>query len=285
MKKILIFGIIILLILGVGCNETTPNNVEPPTTNNVEPPSQSNKNLTVSFIDVGQGDSILIQYQDQDMLIDCGDKNAGQKVSSYLKSRKVDTIEYLIITHADADHIGGCKNVLSDFTVKKVFLDGQEKDTSAYKDTVALIDTEEKIIAKGGFEDNLGSATWEILQANTGSEDTNQNSIVIRMDYYNQSFLFTGDCDRDCEKSLLDKNIDVDFLKVAHHCSQYGTTEEVLQKITPKLAFIQVAKVNKYGHPTQECLNNLANAGVEVHRNDLEGDIVLVTDGNNYWLI
>lgn len=237
------------------------------------------KNIKISFIDVGQGDSILIDGE-KDMLIDCGDNDKGDEVRRYLNSQDIKELEYLIITHTDADHMGGCEEVLNNFNVKNIMLDGQERTTATYRGVISLIDRKNKIIAKKGYSFNLGSIDFKVLHSNMGSTDSNQNSIVLKMNYNDISVLFTGDCDRNCEDELLNENIDVDILKVAHHCSRYGTSTDFLDRVTPKLAIISVGEGNRYRHPHQECLDNLRN--IEVYRTDLSGDIVLETDGKNY---
>ena len=235
-------------------------------------------NISIDFIDVGQGDSILINNK---MLIDCGDNDKGDNVVKYLKEKNISKLDYLVITHTDADHIGGCDDVLDSINVKKVMLDGQTRDTKSYLDVVKRVYNEEKIIPKEGYEFSFDDIKFKVLSSNIGSDDPNQNSIVLRMDYGKVSALFTGDCDRNCEERLLDKEINVDILKVAHHCSRYGTSKEFLDKVTPKIGIIEVGE-NNYGHPTDECLGNLKDNNVEIYRTDLEGNIKLMTDGINF---
>ena len=232
-------------------------------------------NISIDFIDVGQGDSILINNK---MLIDCGDNDKGDNVVKYLKEKNISKLDYLVITHTDADHIGGCDYVLDNIAVKKVMMDGQIRDTKSYLDVIKRIDDEEKIIPKENERFGFDDIEFKVLSSNIGSEDPNQNSIVLRMDYGKFSALFTGDCDRECESRLLNKDIDVDVLKVAHHCSRYGTGKEFLDMVTPKIGIIEVGE-NNYGHPTDECLSNLKDNNVEIYRTDLEGNITLITNG------
>ena len=235
-------------------------------------------NISIYFLDVGQGDSILV---DNKMLIDCGNNDKGDVVVNFLNKNNISSLDYLVITHTDADHIGGCDYVLDNIAVKKVMMDGQIRDTKSYLDVIKRIDNEEKIITKENDRFGFDDIEFKVLSSNILSEDPNQNSIVLRMDYGKFSALFTGDCDRECERRLLDKNIDVDVLKVAHHCSRYGTGKEFLDKVTPDIAVIEVGD-NTYGHPTGECLGNLKEKNIKIYRTDLNKDVNLVTDGVDF---
>lgn len=245
--------------------------------------AQTTGNISVHFLNVSQGDSIFISNKNQNMLIDCGPNGKGDEISNYLKNLGVKEISYLVITHTDADHIGGCEEILKNFNVDVIFMDGQVKDTQSYSDVIKLIDLEQLIIPDVCFSTNLGMGEFQIIHGNVKSENANQNSLVLTLKYGKTGFLLTGDCDSNCEKSLFNQNIDVDFLKVGHHCSEYGTTNEFLEKTTPKIAFISVGK-NSYGHPTENCLSRLNNRGISIYRTDLNGHIVLKTDGENYWV-
>lgn len=245
--------------------------------------TQTQGNLSVHFLNVSQGDSILISNNNQNMLIDCGPNGKGDEISTYLKNLGISEINYLVITHTDADHLGGCEEILKNFNVKMVFMDGQVKDTVSYRDVLKLIDTEQLIIPDICFSTNLGTGMIQFIHGNINSDNANQNSLVFTMKYGKTSFLFTGDCDSNCEKSLLSQDMDVDFLKIAHHCSEYGTTEEFLDSVIPRVAFISVGK-NSYGHPTQSCLSRLNQKGIQIYRTDLNGNIILKTDGENYWI-
>lgn len=245
--------------------------------------TQINGNLTISILNVSQGDSILVSNNNQNMLIDCGPNGKGDEISAYIKNLGISEINYLVITHTDADHLGGCEEILKNFNVSMVFMDGQVKDTASYRDVLKLIDTEQLIIPDVCFSTNLGMGLIQFIHGNVNSDNANQNSLVLTMKYGKTSFLFTGDCDSNCEKALLNQKIDVNFLKVAHHCSEYGTTEEFLEKTTPGIAFISVGK-NSYGHPTQSCLSRLNQKGIQIYQTDLNGNIILKTDGENYWI-
>lgn len=240
-----------------------------------------NSTLEIHFLNVSQGDAIFLRNRNETMLVDCGPSEAGETVSGYLASLDVYAIDYLVITHTDFDHLGGCAEILQKFYVKKVVMDGQKRDTLNYNRTVALITNETLVIAKkyGNFE--LGEADLTVLHANTGSPEPNQNSIVLIVYFGNFTLLLDADCDSECENSLLSENIDADVLKVAHHGSRYASSSEFLQKVSPEIAVISVGE-NSYGHPANETLERLGAAGAEILRTDANGTIILRTNGSGY---
>lgn len=240
-------------------------------------------NLTVLYLNVSQGDSIFISNNGENMLIDCGPNGKGDDISKELKTFGITSIDYLILTHNDADHIGGCEEILNDFNVKRIIMNGGVAESQSYKDVMKLIDKEELIIASNCVSSNLGISEWQIIHNNTYSDNENQNSIVIALKYGKTGFLFMGDCDSSCEKSLLSQSLDIDFLKIAHHGSKYSATDEFLDKTTPRIALISVGK-NSYGHPNPDCLSRLNERNIKILRTDVDGTIVLRTDGENYWI-
>lgn len=237
--------------------------------------------LFVDFIDVGQGDATLIRQGTTEMLIDCGKNSAGQTVVDFLKDKKVTSLEYLMITHPDSDHLGGCDDVLKNIEVKSVITNGLTKDTVSYEDVMAQIDTETLITAEPGKAYGIGPATVVILQANNDLADDNENSIVVKLTYGSQSVLFTGDCDNACEDKLMTKDISATILKVSHHGSKYATKINFLEKVKPTVAIISVGD-NSYGHPATETLDRLRQESVLVYRTDLDKDITIETDGVSY---
>ncbi len=242
-----------------------------------------NSTLEIFFLNVSQGDSIFLRNGNYTMLIDCGRSDKGKEISAYLAGLDVYKIDYLIMTHTDSDHIGGCAEILRKFFVKNVIVDGQKRETHAYIRTIAEIDDEKLIVAKKYDELLLGEAEMRILHANTGSDEPNQNSIVLVLYFGNFSALLAADCDGRCEADLLNENIDADVLKVAHHGSKYATSSVFLGKVTPELAVIEVGE-NNYGHPANETLERLRAAGAEILRTDLNGTIVLRTNGSGYYI-
>ena len=240
--------------------------------------------LYVSYIDVGQGDSMLLKVGDCDILIDAGTASYGSTVSSYLKKQGVDDIELMINTHPDADHCGGLTQVLKDFVVEEVWMSkNTSKTTTAYKNFVSAISSE-GLTAK---KPNKGTVftyeylTLTVIYSESVSGDTNNSSIVVMVEYGNFRFLFTGDVGEVVEPKLISSGYDLkcDVLKVGHHGSKYSSTAAFLSAVDAKYGVICVGADNSYGHPTSATLNRLANAGTSVYRTDKNGNVVFSTNG------
>ncbi|MEW6528593.1 MAG: MBL fold metallo-hydrolase [Candidatus Micrarchaeota archaeon] len=241
-----------------------------------------NSTLEIHFLNVSQGDSIFFRTGDYTMLVDCGTSNAGDKIIGYLTNLSVWKLDYLIITHTDFDHIGGCAEILQKFYVKNVIMDGQKRNNAVYNKTIAYLNNKTLIIPKKYEIYQLNNARMKILHANTGSEQPNQNSIVFMLYFGDFKLLMDADCDGECERSLLSENIDADVLKVAHHGSKFASSTEFLNRVTPTLAIIEVGE-NNYGHPDDGTLTRLRIIGAEILRTDLNGTIILKTNGSGYY--
>lgn len=244
--------------------------------------------LYVSYIDVGQGDSILIQVGDCDILIDAGTASYGSTVSNYLKKQGVDDIELMINTHPDADHCGGLTTVLNNFVVEEVWISKDtNKNTAAYKNFVAAI-SKEGLTAK---KPDVGTVyTYEylsitVLYSAKGS-DSNNSSIVVMLEYGSFKFLFTGDAGSEVENKLVSSGVDLscDVLKVGHHGSRYSSTAAFLSATGAEYGVICVGAGNSYGHPTSDALNRLKAAKISVYRTDLDGHVVFSTNGAELYL-
>ena len=245
--------------------------------------SQTNGTSTmVSFVDVGQGDSILITTADgHTILIDAGPPLAAGVLVSYLHNRSVSIIDALIITHPDADHLGGAADVLRDFTVLAVYHPGVAKNTSAYTSFIHSAQDEGCPIHTaadthvGDYLDLTASATFEVLNIDPTASDVNDASIVLEMRTTGKSFLFTGDISSDVEDRLIANpsfDLNIDVLKVAHHGSQYSTNNAFLDATSPEIAVISVGE-NTYGQPTNATLSRLFAHNVTVLRTDQMGTI------------
>jgi competence protein ComEC len=236
----------------------------------------------VSFIDVGQGDSILITTADsRTILIDAGPPLAAGALVSYLNNRSISVIDALIITHPDADHLGGAADVLRDFTVLSVYHPGMARNTSAYLSFIHAAEDEGCPIhtaldtRAGDYLALTASATIEVLNIDPNAADSNDASIVLEMRTPVKSFLFTGDISSDVENKLVANHsfdLNVDVLKVAHHGSRTSTCNAFLDATTPDIGVISVG-VNTYGHPTNETLSRLFAHDVTVLRTDQMGTI------------
>ena len=244
--------------------------------------------LYVTYINVGQGDSILIKVEDCDILIDAGTSSYGTTVSNYLKNQKVDDLELVINTHPDADHCGGLTQVFKDHVVEQVWISKDtSKTTAAYKNFVSAISSEGLTAKKpnAGTVYTYGYLTLTVIYSEVVSGDSNNSSIVVMLEYGSFKFLFTGDVGQVAEPSLISSGYDLscDVLKVGHHGSKYSSTTAFLNKVKAEYGVICVGS-NSYGHPTSEALNRLSAAGTTVYRTDKNGDVKFSTDGNTLYL-
>ncbi|MCX6740715.1 MAG: ComEC/Rec2 family competence protein [Candidatus Parcubacteria bacterium] len=256
---------------------------------------QDRQYLEVDFLDVGQGDAILIKTPaEQNILIDGG---SGSKVLSPLGSNLAffdKKLDLVVLTHPHEDHVGGLVEVLRRYQVKKVLMTGIVFTTPAYEAFLEEIKKQgiEVQITNGLQDINLApDLTLKILYpfidlTEQKVEEINNSSIVIKLIYKNNSFLFTGDAEELVEQELLAAKTDISaqVLKVGHHGSKYSSSPEFLNAVKPQYAIISVGKDNDFGHPHLRTLDNLQKMGIKILRTDQAGTIKIASDGNNYWL-
>jgi len=280
LNKIIIF--LIILIVGVFFKDKVDNISF--AFNEDDNQIVDTSNLEIYYFDVGQADSIFIKNNDYTMLIDAGNNEDGNHLVNYLKNDiKLSNIDVVIGTHPHEDHIGGLDDVINGFDVGKIYLPDAISTSKTFED---LIDSIEKKSYKINvpIEDEvfeLGDMNFKVLYSGSDESDLNNTSIVLKMNFGNTSYLFTGDATSKTEKKLLDKDIKADVLKVGHHGSSYSTSDTFLNKVNPKYAVIQVGDNNSYNHPTKETLDKLNKNGIKIYRTDIDGTIKLVSDGNN----
>ena len=242
-------------------------------------------NLIVHYIDVGQADSILIQINNKNLLIDGGNRDDGDKIIKYLKSQGVEKLDYVVATHPHEDHIGGMASIIKKFSIGKFYAPKKLSDTATFENMViALKEKSLKINeAKPGDTLNLGkNIECKILAPNSAEYDNvNNYSVVIKLTYGNTKFLFAGDAQKISEKEMLSKGYDLstDVLKIGHHGSSSSSTKEFLDKVNPKIAIISCGKNNDYGHPHKETLAELNKRKIKIYRTDIDGTIVFESDG------
>ena len=237
--------------------------------------------LKVSFLDVGQADSILINANNKYMLIDSGNNEDGEKLVTYLKSLGVEKFDYVVGTHAHEDHIGGMDNIIDSFDIGTFYMPDVITTTKTFEDVLDSLEKKNLNFdtPQIGSTFDLGKAKIETIYVGKDSKNLNDSSIILKLTYGNVSFLFTGDTESDVEKTLLNKDIESDVLKVAHHGSNTSSSSAFLKKVNPKYAIISVGAGNSYGHPKSVILDRLEKLGTKIYRTDELGTIIVTTDG------
>ncbi|NMA64672.1 MAG: MBL fold metallo-hydrolase [Clostridiaceae bacterium] len=264
------------------------NNSDPSIDNQINNPANGishNQKLEVHFIDVGQADSVLVIQGDSAMLIDAGNNADSSLVTQYIKSKGISRLDYAVGTHPHEDHIGGMDAVINNFDIGKVIMPKVAANTRTFEDVVNAIKNKGLKVTTPipQTEYKLGDASFAILAPNSDQyDDINDYSVIIKLTFGDNSFIFTGDAEAVSENEVLSKgyNIKADVLKVGHHGSSSSTTSNFLKKVSPLYAVISVGKDNNYGHPHQEVLNLLERENVSVYRTDEKGTIIAISDGS-----
>lgn len=243
--------------------------------------------MRVTFLDVDQGDSTLIQTEGHNVLMDTGNNNQGEKVVSYLKERGVERLDYLILTHPDADHIGGGDNVLEAVDVETVLMPDIVNDTMTYDEVMEDIEAYhvEVMHPQAGDVFELGDAQFTVLcpeEEFVSEDDMNGSSVGIKLVHGKNSFVMCGDAEEKSEQAMVarfGKSLEADVLKCGHHGSSTATSDVFLKVVNPTWAVISCGKDNSYGHPHREVLSKLEDDDILVYRTDELGTITAVSDG------
>lgn len=256
--------------------------------------SKENDELKVYFIDVGQADSILIKISnDENILIDGGNNADGNYLVEYLTSIGVEHIDTMIATHPHEDHIGGLDTIMDNIPTDKIYLpyinDADIPTTKTYEEFLESIYKNELIVCESKNNEyiyDVGDVKLQIISPDditTG--ELNDYSIVTRLQFYNNSFLFTGDASTNINDYIInnyDKDfLNIDVLKVGHHGSRTSTDDKWLKTLTPEYGIIMCGECNEYSHPHKEILDLLNYNNVNVLRTDIDGTIIITSDGNN----
>ncbi len=252
--------------------------------------AETREGLTVAFLDVGQGDAIFVESPDgNQILIDGGPNNQVLRELSKVMPFYDRSIDMIIESHPDSDHINGLAEVLKRFDVSAVMESGVNSDNPAYEEIRKIIQEKNirNILARRGMRINLGNGAYmEILfpDRDVSRMDTNDASIIAWLVYGENEFLFAGDSPKKMENylaSVYGKSLESDVLKISHHGSDTSTSEQFLGYVNPKYAIISVGKDNKYGHPRQEVLDLLKQFDIGIFRTDESGIIKFESDGEN----
>ena len=244
--------------------------------------------VSVHFVDVGQGDCELIKTQSKSVLIDCGEKEYYTDVIEYIKSQNIDFLDYVIVTHPHSDHAGGMSFILDEFDIGTVIMPKIQESviptTSTY---VRLLQSIEKKsidvkYAVPGQKYILDDGELTLLSPVKDYDDLNNYSVTVRFTHGENTFLFTGDIEKEAESDILEKGYDVsaDVLKVAHHGSSTSSQKTFINAVSPKYAVIEVGSPNSYNHPNDETVQRLENKDIIIYRTDLYGSVVFVSDGS-----
>ena len=239
-------------------------------------------NMVTHFIDVGQGDCILIQVNHKNLLIDSGTSDSKQKLIRYLKKNNITKLDYIVETHPHEDHIGGMEKVIKTFEVGEFWAPKVLASTQTFEDMIRALRAKNlKIkIATPNTSLNLGpNSTCIMLSPNkTTYDNLNNYSCTLKISYKNSTYLFTGDIENEAEEELMINNYDLStqVLKVAHHGSKSSSSQEFLNKVSPKIAIISCGIDNDYGHPNKETLDRLKKLNTIIYRTDIAKTIVQI---------
>lgn len=278
LKKFLAIISTITMLSFVGCSsQGVQNNVN----------ASIKKELKVTYLNVGQGDSELVEVNGKTMLIDAGPNSNANELVKDLKERGIKTIDIAIATHPHEDHIGGMDEVLENFDVKSFYAPKVAHTTKTYENMLKAVKNEGIKLKqiKKGTKLSLGKDVLIKVYTPVKSnyDDLNNYSPIMKMTYGKTSFMFTGDAEKEAEQEALkkNKNLKADVLKLGHHGSNSSTTEPFLKAVDPSIAIVSCAKNNKYGHPHKETMTKLKNSKVKVYETFKDGDITITSNGKS----
>lgn len=280
-KKIIsaIIAILIVLLYNYYTKDIEPSNANK---ENIPVINEVTSDLQIYYFDVGQADSILILNNDTAMLIDAGNNADGLLLVDYIKNKlKINKIDIVVGTHPHEDHIGGIDDIINNFDIEDIYLPEVITTTKTFEDMITAIENKDLAISipEKGEKFKLGEADFEVIYTGTDDKDLNATSIIINMLYGEKTYLFTGDTTEEVEDTILNQNIDIDVLKVAHHGSRYSSSYEFLKIATPEYAIVSVGEENSYEHPHQEAINRIKKHTNNIYMTKDVGTILLTSDG------
>lgn len=248
-----------------------------------DPDGYSQEPLEVHYIDVGQGSATLLKSGRHAMLIDTGDSDQGTKIQLYLTKQGVENLDYLVLTHPDADHIGGAPVIITKFGIGQLFLSNYEKDKKTTQKVRDAMQYKGLTASDCQVGDTfaLGNASFTILGPAKEYADSNNASIALMVQNGNNRFLFTGDCEAEAEADLIASGADLsaDVYLAGHHGSDTASSQAFMDAVSPMYAVISCGEGNSYGHPHAEVLNRFRSMGIQVFRTDEQGSVIAESDG------
>lgn len=286
-KYYILLALFIIIAIGVLFPEDNTSN-ETATSSDVELNTEADF-LKVHIINIGQGDSILLESSTDTILIDGGNKGKGDEVIDYLKENGISKLSAVVSTHPDADHVGGLADIINSMTVEAVYAPRVTHTTEAYKEFLLAVKAQSlKIkVAKNGviIPSTASDLTMEFIGPTKqySASDLNNWSAVLQVTHGENKFLFTGDAETPAENDMINAGIleDIDVLKVSHHGAKEATNANFLAVVKPEIAAISVGKGNRYDHPTASALQRLKKVGATVYRTDQNGNIIFNSDGKD----
>jgi competence protein ComEC len=245
---------------------------------------ESDNQLKVHFIDVGDADSILIQQGNSSMLIDAGNNKDSDIIKEYLNKQGINRLDILVATHIHEDHIGAMDFIIDNFDIGKIYMPKSEDSNKDLESVLLSIKNKglEFTTPVAGETFKIDEADCTILAPSSmGYERLNDYSIVIKLQYGSTSFLFTGDAESKSENEMMRRGLDLsaDVLKLAHHGSATSTSKEFLERVNPKYAVLTAEAGSKYNHPHKNTIKRLKERNIKLYRTDVVGTIVAVSDG------
>ena len=241
--------------------------------------------LVAHFLDVGQGDSIFIELpNDETMLIDAGENYRGEGIIKYIQSTGHDKIDYLIGTHPHSDHIGSMAYIVRNFDIGEIYMPKVSANTKQFESLLAAVKKKGMNVKNGKSGVRVvkdGKLSADIIAPIVIDESNLNNcSIVLRLTYGDNTFLFTGDA-KTGEMDTVKEDISADVLKVGHHGGKNASTQKLIESISPEIAVISCGKNNEYGHPHKEVLSYLKKVKSSVYRTDRQKTVKVTSNGKD----
>lgn len=276
LATIVVFGLIAIVSTIFGKDITGTSNLT------------ANGTIEVSYLDVGQGDAAYIKVNEMDILIDAGPKSDVDKLMKQLEEKNIDDFEVVVATHPHEDHIGGMTKVLQTYKVESFYMPKVEHSTKTFENMIKEVEKQGlkvKVLKEGVNIDIGEGALLETFSPTQDSYDNlNNYSPIMKLTFANNSFLFTGDAEKEVEEEVLSRykdKLDSDVIKFGHHGSSTSSSTEFIEAVSPNYGIISCGVDNSYGHPHKEILKLIQNMNIEAYRTDTQGQITVISDGNN----